>query len=66
MIDHHIYVAEKLRQFDAAADRRQPPPGGRPRRRLLGPAARIAGRRMREFGQALEGWGSPVARDARL
>jgi hypothetical protein len=67
MLNREIYIAEKLKQLDVASARgRTPAPErrSRPRRRVLGPAARVAGRQMRQFGQALEAWGRPLPRDA--
>jgi len=61
MMEQHYYVSEKLREL--ARDRRAGRPGrpssGRPRRHVLAPLARAAGRRLHRAGEALESWGAP-------
>jgi hypothetical protein len=61
MIDQRLYVDGKLREL--ASERRDPlslPPSRPPRppagRRVVGPLARAAGRRVRRVGEALESW----------
>jgi len=62
-----VYVAEKLKEFDAARPRLPMPPADprRPRTRLLAPLARRAGHRLRNVGEALESWAAPAPRSAR-
>lgn len=62
-----VYVAEKLRELEAARRRQTLPPAEprRPQKRLLAPIAKRAGHRIRHLGEALEAWAAPVARDAR-
>jgi hypothetical protein len=70
MLDRDVYIAQKLKEFDDGASHRQRMPApervARPRRRVLAPAARLAGRQIRHLGQALEAWGRPAPRDAGL
>ncbi|HYM15253.1 MAG TPA: hypothetical protein VEZ14_06810 [Dehalococcoidia bacterium] len=62
-----VYVAEKLRELEAARPRRAqlPPEPPRQRRRVLGPIARRAGQGMCIVGEALEAWAAPPPRNAR-
>jgi len=60
------YVSEKLREVKAELDRHEAlrvPTGTIPqsRRRLIGPAVRVAGRVVRRTGEALEAWAAPQA-----
>jgi hypothetical protein len=67
MWNQDVYVAEKLKEFDAASPRRSLPPvePRRPRKRLLAPIASRAGHRIRHLGEALEAWAAPAPRSAR-
>lgn len=63
-MQQHEYVNEKLREVKAELDRQEAlrAPGGTlppPRRRLIGPAVRVAGRHVRRVGEALESWAAP-------
>jgi hypothetical protein len=56
----HIYVEEKLREFDAARPSLTPPPAPeRERRTPLRAAAAFTGARIRRLGAALESWARP-------
>ncbi len=64
MWQQQVYISEKLKEAEASRRGRTPAPPpdeppGRPRRRVLGPVARAAGRRVRRIGEALESWATP-------
>jgi hypothetical protein len=61
VLHQQAYVSEKLREADGEAARRllslpSIDRAARPRRRLIGPAVRAAGRVVRRTGEALESW----------
>jgi hypothetical protein len=57
------YAREKLREIDAELRRRHPDvpqlTASREPPRVLAPAARLAGRRLRRLGEAIESWATP-------
>jgi hypothetical protein len=61
MFDQQVYVSEKLSEFERERHARPPltSPHPGPRRRVLGPVVRAAGRRVRRAGELLESWGTP-------
>jgi len=64
MLEHYLYVNEKLDELERARPRRPQQPQS-PRPRPLGGAAVTLGRRVRRIGEALESWGQPAPRCAR-
>lgn len=56
----HVYVNEKLREFQnlQLKSRRLPPEPPRRSKLVIGPLARGAGRALRRFGEGLESWGA--------
>ena len=71
MLDHEIYVREKLRQFQQERMTRlslqapqAPRPAGRPA--VISPVARGAGRLLRRLGEGLEHWGGHEPEPMRL
>lgn len=64
MLQQHEYITEKLKEAEAARRHTPSPIEKEPARRVRGPigtVARVAGRRVRRVGEALESWATPQA-----